>query len=90
MKTETYDNPADFMAALSGKRPSKRTSAPRSAAVAKGEGDRLSALVKLAKAGWCALGYVHSTGVFSYRNVDGRTVEAATYRAVIDLALEQL
>lgn len=51
MKTELYDNPADFMAALSGKKPKKkaaRDARPELPRAAAGEGDRIAQLMRIA------------------------------------------
>jgi hypothetical protein len=54
MRTEHFDNPADFMAALSGKKPrtpakDARPGLPRAAA---GEGDRVAQLMRIAVFGY--------------------------------------
>lgn len=77
MKTELYDNPADFMAALSGKKPKKkaardaRPELPRGPA---GEGDRIAQLMRIAVYGYSPR---WDAGLFSFWNPrTGRRIAA--------------
>jgi hypothetical protein len=70
MKTELYDNPADFMAALTGKKPRKPAKAARDARpelprAAAGEGDRIAQLMRIAVWGYTPR---WDAGMFSFWN----------------------
>ena len=53
MKTETYDNPADFLKALNGtKRKAAKDARPGIPRAAQGEGDRLSQVMRIAAYGY--------------------------------------
>jgi hypothetical protein len=91
MKTELYDNPADFMAALTGKKPKKaakdaRPGLPRAPA---GEGDRIAQLMRIAVWGYTPR---WDAGLFSFWNpqTGARIAAHAEYAQACAMAEKEL
>lgn len=95
MKTETFDDPAAFLAAVQGRAHRRsarhardtRPDIPRPPRAVAGAGDRAKDLDRLARVGWTI--YHYQAGVHELRHRDGRTVAAATYRACLDGAIKE-
>lgn len=92
MKTETFDSAADFMAALTGKKPKKqaadaRPGIPRAPA---GEGDRISQIIRIAVWGYGPR-YTPGVGNFFWNPQTGaRTTAHADYAAACIAAEREL
>src|SRR5688572_3370204 len=93
-KTEVFDDPEAFRRAAFGKAKKSRKAAkdarpsiPRAVA---GEGDRLAALGRIAKAGFMPR-WRHGIGHDFWRPTDGRTTTAhASYRAAVIAAEREI
>lgn len=93
MTTETFDNPADFLAALHGKKPRAkrgRNTRPDLPSAPAGEGDRIAQLTRIAVYGFAPRWDVDCG--FSFWNVrtGARTSTHATYAAACVAAESEL
>lgn len=79
MKTETFDNAADFLAAINGKkRKAAKDARPGLPRAEQGQGDRINALMRIARFGYSPR---WDAGFFSFWNprTGGRTSAHAGY-----------
>lgn len=68
-----------------------RPGLPRAGRAAAGAGERIDALMRLARAGWTGTNYQHATDEHYMTHRDGSSgPRCATYRAMIDQTLELL